>query len=384
MRRTTPPALAALVLAALLAAPAAASDVLLADGRQMAIADLKAGAAPGTVSLARISEPALELPLGEILLVDFARPGGFRQTPTVILQGGGQIRGDVSFPGPRQVQVTAGWGIVTLPLEWCQVIRLAPEAPLPAANSAPGLLFKGDRIEGGATKVVDGKVYVDLAGRPLAVDLARVQAMILPRRAAPVPEKGIMVLADLGGGERLLGEWIGIKDELIQLRMGWGGALEVPVASLARLEIKNGRLVYLSDLSPSETRYTPYIDGTRPTRRDLAVNGQPLRLGARTYSRGLGVHSRTELTYVLGGDYGSFSALLGIDDSVGAAGSVIFRIYGDDRLLHETPMIRGGDKPVPVKLKMDGVLLLRLETDFGDEGDAADVADWIEARLLRK
>ena len=106
-----------------------------------------------------------------------------------------------------------------------------------------------------------------------------------------------------------------------------------------------------------------------------------LRLRGKAFSRGLGVHSRSVLTYTLDGGYESLRATGGVDDSVGPQGSVIYRVYGDDKLLYESPVQRGGDEPLEIQVPIKGVLLLRLEVDFADNGDAADHANWAAARL---
>jgi alpha-glucosidase len=149
------------------------------------------------------------------------------------------------------------------------------------------------------------------------------------------------------------------------------------------LEVKNGKLVYLSALKPTEVKYTPYLDGSFPYKVDRAVSGRPLRLSGKVFNRGLGVHSKTELTYTLDGSYQSFASMVGIDDAVVGGGSVVFRVFGDDKPLFESPVIRGGDAAVEVKLNLKGVLQLRLEVDYADDGDAGDHADWADARLLR-
>jgi len=69
--------------------------------------------------------------------------------------------------------------------------------------------------------------------------------------------------------------------------------------------------------------------------------------------------------------------------SWGEAGSVVFRVWGDDKILFESPVMRGGDAPKPLQVDVGGVLLMRLEVDFAEDGDLADHGDWANARLLR-
>ena len=56
---------------------------------------------------------------------------------------------------------------------------------------------------------------------------------------------------------------------------------------------------------------------------------------------------------------------------------------GDDKLLFQSPIVRGGDDPLDLSLDVSSMLALRLEADYADNGDVADHADWADARLLR-
>jgi hypothetical protein len=215
------------------------------------------------------------------------------------------------------------------------------------------------------------------------VDVSRIAAIGFKNRQRGERSTTLMMSVDLGGGERVSGKWVSMTPDLLTIQTEWGASLDIPVASVSRLEVKNGKLVYLSDLPTSDVKITPFLDGSYSFGQDRTLSGRPLRLAGKTYARGLGTHSRSELTYALDGGFQTFSATLGIDDSVGAVGSVIYRVYGDEKLLFESPVVRGGDAPLDLKVPIKGVLLLRLEVDFADAGDAADQADWADARLLR-
>jgi len=160
--------------------------------------------------------------------------------------------------------------------------------------------------------------------------------------------------------------------------------LPVPFRIVSRIEVTNGKLIYLSDLRPSEVKETTLLARSSPFQRDRSVSGLPLRLRGRSYPRGLGVHSRSELTYALDGGFKKLSAVVGVDDAVGGAGSVRFRVYGDGKVLYESPVLHGTDAPVPVDVDIHGALLLRLEVDYADQGDLGDHADWADARLIRE
>jgi NPCBM/NEW2 domain-containing protein len=357
---------------------------MLADGRTLEGVSLKPGAAPDQVVLERGSE-TVTASAQDLLVVDFNKVAGRALTPTVRFANGDQVFGKVTFPSARQVKIAAGWGSLTAPLTWCSAIRLSEKAALPGPVMRDTLVLANDRVEGPIQGVAAGKVNIEIGGKPVPLELSRVQAIALaPRSRSSEDRVGLLLAIDLGGGERLTGRWVKLEQDILTVRLDWGDTLDVPVNSISRLEVKNGKLVYLSDLKPTEVREIPYLDGSFPFRVDRSVSGRPIRLGGKTYRRGLGVHSRSELTYTLDGGYQTFAALLGVDDAVGGQGSVVFRVFGDEKPLYESPVISGGDPPAEIKLNVRGVLLLRLEVDYADNGDVADHADWADARLLRQ
>ncbi len=359
-------------------------SVTLADNRVLQQVTVKPGAAPDRLRLEPAGKPAVEIAIQDLVAMDFGRVSGRGAVPSVRLVNGDTVSGRVTFPSPRQVKVAAGWGSITIPFAWCSAVRLGEKAPLPEPAPRDTLFLANDRVQGEIRGVAADKVTVEIAGKPVMLEVSRVLAFALgPRDRGSVEANGVLLTADLGGGERLTGRWGKLDEDVLTLRLPWGDALAVPTASLSRLEVQNGRLLYLSTLQPTEVRHTPYLDGSFPVRRDLAVSGRPLRLGGRTYSRGLGMHSRTEATYSLDGKYAQFASLVGMDDAVADQGSVVFRVYGDEKLLYQSSIVRGGETPIEVKVDVKRVLLLRLEVDFADQGDVADHANWADARLLK-
>ncbi len=374
---------------ALIASPAMAGDaeVSLADGRTLTGITLRPGTSPTQVILEKVpggtaSRNAM-VSVTDLLAVDFGKVAGKTETPTVRLVNGDTLRGTVTFPSAKSVKVSAGWANVTVPLGWVSAIRIQEKVELPAPVTKDTVVLTSDRIQGPVQGVVGGKLQVEVGGRPVPVDLARVQSIALANRAPTESRPGTVLSLDMGGGDRLTARWVKLDQDVLTVKLDWGQDLDVPIGSISRMEIKNGKLVYLSDLKPAEVKETPFLDSASPFKVNKAVSGRPIRLRGKAFRRGLGVHSRSSLTYTLDGGFESFKALAGLDDSVGPQGSVIFRIYGDDKLIHESAVQRGGDTPLDLNVPIKGVLLLRIEVDFADNGDAADHANWAEARLLR-
>ena len=78
-----------------------------------------------------------------------------------------------------------------------------------------------------------------------------------------------------------------------------------------------------------------------------------------------------------------FQAELGIDDSTGGRGSVQFRVLVDGQERFASPIIRGGNPPVPVSVDVAGAKKLELVVDYADRADVLDHADWLNARLTK-
>jgi hypothetical protein len=111
------------------------------------------------------------------------------------------------------------------------------------------------------------------------------------------------------------------------------------------------------------------------------VAGGPLVLNGRRYEKGLGVHADTTLTYKLDGNFETFMATIGIDDSPGG-GSAVFRVRGDERVLHQSDVLFARDSQ-RVVVDVRGIRELKLECSRGPDLDLGDHGDWAEARLIR-
>ncbi|MCA9240230.1 MAG: NPCBM/NEW2 domain-containing protein, partial [Planctomycetales bacterium] len=139
--------------------------------------------------------------------------------------------------------------------------------------------------------------------------------------------------------------------------------------------------VYLSDLIPSETP----INGWGPIELD-ASNGEqqlgdggPITLNGVTYAKGLGVHSYSEVTYDLSGQYTRFVSDIGIDDE--ANGTVVFRVLGDGVELYNSGTMAGTTPTKTVDVEVLGVNELKLIVEENGDGNGMDHADWADAKL---
>lgn len=112
-----------------------------------------------------------------------------------------------------------------------------------------------------------------------------------------------------------------------------------------------------------------------------SVDSNPLLLNGITYPHGFGTHAASRLLVSLQGSATKFEAMAGVDDEKKGHGSVQFQVFVDGKKTLETPVLHGGDAPIPVSVDLTGAKRMALVvTDGGDGGDS-DHADWAGALL---
>jgi len=126
---------------------------------------------------------------------------------------------------------------------------------------------------------------------------------------------------------------------------------------------------------------TDVTTGWREPGINRSCEGRPLRVGGRTWEKGLGVHAPSKGVFDLEGNAARFEATVGVDDE--SFGTVTFRVLGDGKLLWDSGRISARDKTRTKDVSVDlaGVQILTLEvTDFDGNRDG-DHADWLDARI---
>jgi hypothetical protein len=146
---------------------------------------------------------------------------------------------------------------------------------------------------------------------------------------------------------------------------------------------------YLSDMQWSAVSatgqpgpVTDKISGQNVSvRQDETPRYDWLTLGGVRYRKGLGTRTPSEVTYELAGGYGTFEAVIGVDDSSPAPtpeAEVVFAVHADDRTVFTSGPLKSGGPGCPVRIPVAGVKRLRLSVT----GTQGVHADWAEARLL--
>jgi len=112
-----------------------------------------------------------------------------------------------------------------------------------------------------------------------------------------------------------------------------------------------------------------------------SVDSNPLILNGITYPHGLGTHAASRLLVSLQGGATKFEAMAGVDDEKKGHGSVRFQVFVDGKKTLETPVLHGGDAPIPISVDLTGAKRMALVVTDGDDGNDSDHADWAGALL---
>jgi hypothetical protein len=123
------------------------------------------------------------------------------------------------------------------------------------------------------------------------------------------------------------------------------------------------------------------VEKNRSNGEAASGDGRTITLNGKTYSKGLGAHANSEIHYQLNGQYVSFNSDIGIDDEVGASGSVTFSVWADGQKLYDSGVMTGASATKTVNVDITGKQELVLKLDGGGNVDF-DHADWAGAQVV--
>ncbi|MDB5351951.1 MAG: putative carbohydrate binding protein [Planctomycetota bacterium] len=238
-------------------------------------------------------------------------------------------------------------------------------------------------IAGGVERAKDNKLTFVYQGKSRTLPLKSVEGLILAGRPEPKPPAEVRPTFSLAGGLVVSGRWDKIEANAWHVEAPWGQVMKLPAADVRGVRFRGGRMAYLSDLEPSKVEEIPYFGRRAPYRRDVNLDGAPLRLDGQVIDKGLAVHSRTRLTYDLDRRYATFEALVGFDDAAKKKGRVDCRVFADGKEVYANPDLRADAPPVKLVLPVTGAEQIQLVIDFGPDQDTGDRVIWGNARIYR-
>jgi hypothetical protein len=245
-------------------------------------------------------------------------------------------------------------------------------------NTLEGTLHEGDK---------EGKtIGFELKGRSqkVPVRIERIHAMAFFRKREGNLEDPLCKLTDTSG-DLLVVMKIDVAGGAYTFTTGAKVKLEFPVAQLAKLDFRKGKLLYLSEIDPANVKVTesPGLEGTDRFKRDKNLDGGALRINGVAYARGLAVPATSELVFDIGGEYKHFKAILGFDDQVGGDSNVRILVEGDGRELFKVDFRRGDKKVVPMVVDVKNVKSLRIVVSSLDLLDLGYHVNFADAKVSK-
>lgn len=156
--------------------------------------------------------------------------------------------------------------------------------------------------------------------------------------------------------------------------------VSVPSRGLALLKVQ-GKLDPTATLWLSDRHIHSVTNSWKFLGVDKSVAGNGLKIGSKTYAKGLGAHAPSTTVLSLRKKFDSFQADLGIDAEI-TGGSVVYQVFGDGKKLYESPVCKGGAAPLAIDIPVKGVDSLSLVVTDGGDGNTNDHADWGGAKLV--
>ena len=328
----------------------------------------------------------------------------------IVLANGDRIAGELLGGDGLTIRLGALFGVagkpveLTLPLSAVSAIWLVPppqDSPLDAAKY-PWIdsskkqdclkLRNGDILRGTLERFspASGPIRFKPAGEAAAkpFDLNKIAALAfdpsLSRVKTPAGQHFRIVTKS---GSRLTLASASFDGSTFTGATSTGAKFTMPQSDLIALDAIGGKVALLADRKPKSQKIEPYGSVSWPLAPNRSVRDAPLRLttihGDETFDRGLGMHSKTTVTYDLAGKYRTFRSTVGLDSHSGRKGAVDVRILIDGK----EQAIAGlngltADAAVEIRLDIAGAKEMALIVDYGPGGDVQDDVNWADAKLV--
>lgn len=341
--------------------------------------------------------------LDDLLILTFDRPpvaltGG---DPLIILANGDRLV--ARSVGVFDDELTATWHRIPsrpalkLPLETvASIIFDLPTAAddrrqlyadlqtLPPGNDIV-LLANGDKVQGEFERLDGAFVQLKNSTGMLKLDRSRIQAIRLNPELTSVPRmEGRRLSLSLRDGSQLTARSLILTEQGLKCETFSKQEFLIPVTECVACRVYGTKVFPLADREPAEYTFVPYLSHKWPLVKNANVLRGPLALRGIPSNTGLGVHSRSVVTFDLQPGDHEFRATVGIDDCARGNGSVRFGVELNGHRVWESPELTGKSAPLvipPVALEGGKLALV---VDFGTGGDVSDYADWCDAIVIRK
>lgn len=144
---------------------------------------------------------------------------------------------------------------------------------------------------------------------------------------------------------------------------------------------------FLSNIAPTSS-----VNGYGPIEIDQSNggfnlnDGNPLKINNVVYSKGIGVHAYSEIIYnVNPNTYRFLQTTIGLDDEMGegSCGTAVYKIYKDNILAYQSPLIATTSAAIPIELNVANTSQVKLTLESAGSNACGIHADWANAKLKK-
>ena len=369
------------------------------------LGEIKAPQPTFTGDLPRIEVAGSTVEMRDILSIRFpSHPLQRQPREQILLRNGTLWRGDLKRDGDPSGE-TIEWQSPSLPapmrisLEDLAEYRThqSPATPFPdpIADSDQLLTRDGALLTGILESLlVEGVLFDDPSLGPLTIPWSKLFAFRLveiPTDRPPPTDKELPVRVQTVEGSEIYGALLQLDPSSLRLRQSDRQELAIPISQVMQIHFELERIIPLTQRRPLKVdEGLPQSDWFPWTwRKDLNVLGQPLQIGARQFASGIGVHSRSYLTFTVEDGDRTLVGIAGIDassrppDEEPGIGCADFSIRVDGEKKFDAGTLSWKDPGVDFRIDLKGAKKFTLMVDLGPGHHILDRANWAMIRIIR-
>ena len=248
------------------------------------------------------------------------------------------------------------------------------------------LLANGDQIDGEFISWMDGQVTMETDGQEISVPDKEVLAIAFNDDLQITAKSDIRhIKIFLHDHSVVTARSLALKNDQFQVQATSEYSLTIEPENVGRIDFYSDRAVPLTTRKWTRFEFQPFLSREEFVGVNQSWSQTPLSTQGISYAYGLGLASRSRITFPISEGDRQFIAVCGIDDSTQGGGSVRFRVLVNGEVAYQSEVIRGDDPAQQLgPISLEGSRELSLEVDYADYGDIQDIANWCRPIIVRE
>lgn len=249
-----------------------------------------------------------------------------------------------------------------------------------------------DELEGIIERIDDQAVTFNFDGDRIPVELTKLAGVKLLQPGSLKILPTACSLTDLNGNAwRARTFNLNAEEDTLTFETGMGDEISLQLDRVQKLQFASTNVVYLSDLAPESSQWTPYLSGRLIRNRlnqlyspvkDRSANGGAIVIGEQQFSKGLSLRSKSILTYRLTEEFKTLQLTVGLAMEAKGRGNIDLIILADNKQLFQDAF-EDPDDIRQLELDITGIRRLSITVDYGKNLDFGDLLHLGDAKLIK-